>query len=271
MAIKGKKKAQARGSQARRRPAQMPRAAVVPRRVVPWYRTNAFRATLIVTAVVIAGIVSSVIASNRADERARAARAEEIDAFAADVRGLLQDVAESGRGLDSAPAPGAELDDEGLTQLRADGRGWSQDFQQALNEASGVLPPAGLESAADLLVQSLGLYKSAADLYGDAARVPSEDLRADLLTRAAQVRDRAAAVWAAAIGLIDSELAEVDEPPTGIAAPTQGAGAVPPAGSLLPPEQDQGGGQGDQEQGRSGGQDRNRRGAKDGSEGGSGG
>lgn len=267
MAIKGKKKAQARGSQARRRPAQMPRTAVVPRRVVPWYRTNAFRATLIVVLVVIAGIVTSVIASNRASERARAARADEIGDFAADVRGLLQDVAEAGRGLDSAPAAGAELDGEGVTQLREDARGWSEDLQQAVDEAAGMLPPAGLEASADLLVQSLGLYRSAADLYGDAARAEGE-LRDDLLARAAEVRDRAAAVWSDAIGLIDAELAEVDEAPTGISAPTQNAGAVPPPQPLPTPTAGRatpGQGQG------SGGKDGRKDGTGDGSGDGSGG
>jgi hypothetical protein len=230
----------------------MPRAQLIPRRVVPWYKTNAFRATLIVVLVVIAAVVTSAVAANRAEERSRRARADEIGAFVADVRGLLQDVGEAGRGLDGAPTAGAEVGDARLAQLREDAGTWTEAFRQAVNDAAGILPPAGLENASDLFLQSLGLYESAADLYRNAARAEG-GLRDDLLTQAAAVRDRAAAVWRGATTLVDAELSEVDEPPSGLGAPTQGGGGAP-APELVPPGgQGQGDGRGDGQGDGSGG------------------
>jgi hypothetical protein len=70
MPVKGKKKAQARGSQGRRRPAQAPRPVVAPRKPPAWYRTGPGRAVLVIVVLAVIGGVVAAVAATRGDSGA---------------------------------------------------------------------------------------------------------------------------------------------------------------------------------------------------------
>src|SRR3954447_19811810 len=94
MAIKGKKKAQRRGSQARRHPAAAPRTTPTSRRIA-WYQTPAglIMAGLLgaaVVAIIITGIVTAF--GDTGKPAATPREQNQIDTYTGKIRGVTQSV-----------------------------------------------------------------------------------------------------------------------------------------------------------------------------------
>ncbi len=234
MPVKGKKKAQARGSQGRRRPAEAPRPVVAPRRPPAWYRTGPGRAVLAIVALALVGGIFAAIASTQDDSGAQG-RADALDRYTGEVRGVLQSLRPAASDMTTAPTSVGEQ--ETRKALRERATSWTETIEGAHTNLSRVLSPSSAQSAHSLFLQSAQIYLAAGKTYALAAQVEGDD--ADrVLARAAEQRDQGGQLWQSATVLLDEQRAEVG---LGV------SGLTPPS---LPPAQPQdgtgaGSGQGD--------------------------
>ena len=225
MPVKGKKKAQARGSQGRRRPAQAPRPVLAPRKPPAWYRTWPGRAVLGIVIVALVGGTFAAIASTRGDDGADA-RADALDRYSGEVRGVLQSLRPAASDMTTAPTSVSEPDARQALGERA--ASWKSTIDGAHTKLSRVLSPAAAQSAHGLFLQSAQIYLAAAKTYALAAEV--EGVVADrVMARAAEQRDQAGVLWQSATLLLDEQRAEAD---------LEASGLTPPS---LPPAQPQDG------------------------------
>jgi hypothetical protein len=247
MAIKGKKKQQSRGSQARRRPAAAPRAPVVVRRP-PWYRTDRGRAIAAMVAIVVLVIVWWAVADARA-EAARLDRAQaRVEDYTGSVRSLLQRARPAVEGMGRITT-----ETEDLAGLEVGAGGWIEALELAQLQTQGSVET-------DLAVPANRIYGHALAILANAARtyelVPDAEgrLQERLLERAAAQRDTGTIVWLTATDVLDSARERLGLGPSGIsplATPDlPGAAPVLPGmeGPVLP-----GGGGGEAPEGSSGG------------------
>lgn len=216
MAIKGKKKQQSRGSQARRRPAAAPRPALTasPRKSGRLSSPAAKVAGALVLLIVLSGLATVVTGIlDRADEAE--ARREALADYSGEIRSLLQDLTGPAGAMAGAPATA----DEGLGRLAKDARRWQQAFVEAQGRAAGIVAPRGAQAPHNAFQQSLRLYGSAAATYGlapDAGKVTEE-----ILQRAADQRDQAGALWQSGIDALDAVRADEGMSPSGLRSPAQ--------------------------------------------------
>ena len=234
MAIKGKKKSQKRGSQARRRPAAPPRPAVVPRRKATWYRSPAGIAMLGVLAI-IAVVVIVVLVSKAQDEAQRLEKRQEaLDSYTNELRSVLQSLRPVAGAM--AAAPPALEEQDAATQLEDDAAGWVEEIEKAQTTFGKIAPSAALvdqepsiQNINNLYAQSISIYLSAARTYQLAATTDAK-AQPDTLASAAAQRGQASAVWTEATALLDKRRASADIDPSGLAAP-DAAARGPPAGT----------------------------------------
>jgi hypothetical protein len=207
MAIKGKKKSQRRGSQARRRPATAPRPVIPTGRRVPWYRTAA------------------LIADRAADNERLERRQAGLDDYADRLKGVVQTMSETASQMTQAPsAP----EDPRVEELGKDAQEWITSLGKAQVEASKVTPVEGVETAHQLVAEAIGAYINAANAY---QLVPSttDEARADQLINASGQRDLAGRLLQTAINELDTALTAADMNPSGIAPPAPAAPIAPGA------------------------------------------
>ena len=233
MPVKGKKKAQARGSQGRRRPSQAPRPVLTPRKPPAWYRTWPGRAVLAIVVLALVGGMFAAIASTQGDDGT--ARADALDRYTGEVRGVLQSLRPAASDMSSAPTSVGEPGARKAIGERAGS--WRSTIGAAHTNLSQVLSPGAAQSAHSLFLQSAQIYLAAAKTYALAAEIEGE-LADKALARAAEQRDQGGQLWQSATVLLDEQRAEVD---LGV------SGLTPPS---LPPAQPQNGtgtgaGQGD--------------------------
>jgi hypothetical protein len=209
MAIKGKKKQQARGSQARRRPAASPRPAL-PARRLPWYRTDRGRLLAAVAAAVLLGVAWWAIADARAKQAQRERRQSAIEDYTGRVRALLQTVRPAAEGMARAPT--------GKPALGRQARSWIESFRSARAQAAGHRVAVEAAPADRLYGEAIGVYRDAAETYRLVPAAP-KPLQAKLLERASAQRDHAGVVWATATQILDAERARLELGPSGLAAP----------------------------------------------------
>lgn len=206
MAIKGKKKSQSRGSQARRRPATAPRPGYASRGpVLPWYKTAAGQVGAGIGLVLVAGAIVAAIAVVRGNSAEFSAEQELAETYTGQVEATLELVNPLVAEMVAVP-----LDPAGLGEtVRADVRRWKAGFEDAQTQLAGTLPPPALEPVTTLLAQSIQGYSLAADTY---ALVPRADeaVQADLLRQAAAQRDQATGIWSSAIAFLDEERADLE-------------------------------------------------------------
>jgi hypothetical protein len=234
MPVKGKKKAQARGSQGRRRPAQAPRPVITPRRPPAWYRTWPGRGVLAIVVLALVGGVFAAIASTQEDDGVEA-RADALDRYTGEVRGVLQSLRPAASDMTTAPT---SVGEPGARKSLGDrAASWRQAIGGSRTKLSRVLSPGAAQSAHSLFLQSAQIYLAAAKTYALAAEIEG-DLADKALARAAEQRDQGGQLWQSATVLLDEQRGEVD---LGV------SGLTPPS---LPPAQPQNGsgagsGQGD--------------------------
>jgi hypothetical protein len=241
VAIKGKKKAGSRGSQARRRPAAAPRPVSGTRRKEPWYNTATGRVIAALLVVLVLSGIGAVIAVNRSNANERSNKVEAIEEYVDVLESIVQSTAPSAAAMTQV-TPNAPADQ--LESLRADARQWGESFEAAASRTSSATPPPEVASVNPFFTQSLQVYLSSARLMGDASSVDG-DLAA-LLTRASEIRAQADSVWSSAVAQLDEELADLGGDPSGLQSPGLAAasGAVPPAPEPPPDEGGDGGGGG---------------------------
>lgn len=232
MAIKGKKKSQSRGSQARRRPAAAPRPAYTGRSRPPWHRTPGGQVTVAVILAALFGLGAwAVIAA-----RSRAASAEEtrarIDGYTNDLRGLIQSLDPPVGEMAAVPLePTADV----VETLEEAPDRWIEQLTEVEQTGLQITPPAEAQNIHPLFGQMISLYKSAASTYKLVPRAEPR-LQRQLLRRAAETRDQATGVFFGALSLLDEQRRELDmgtarlEPP---GAPAPQATPAPQASPLI--------------------------------------
>jgi len=220
MPVKGKKKAQARGSQGRRRPAEAPRPVLAPRKPPAWYRTWPGRAVLVIVVLALVGGVFAAIASTQEDGGAEA-RADALDRYTGEVRGVLQSLRPAASDMSTAPTSVGEPDARKALGDRA--ASWRLSIEGSHTNLSRVLFPGASQSAHGLFLQSAQIYLAAAKTYALAAEIEGE-LADKVLARAAEQRDQGGQLWQSATVLLDEQRVEVDLEVSGLTPPS-----LPPA------------------------------------------
>lgn len=224
MAIKGKKKSQSRGSQARRRPAAAPRAIAVRQRT-PWYRTPQGRAAIVVFLLIVIGVVTGLILHAKSNSSKLADRQDVVERYTGSVRSLLQTMTPAGSEM--ATAATDPNDAASILALKKSAKGWKDTLNQASDEAGTLRPPTSAATADSLFQQSVALYLSAAQLY---ALVPdaNDATRPQLLANATTVRDQANQLWANAISTLDDLRSRLKMAPSGLRSPATAAQGAQP-------------------------------------------
>lgn len=222
MAIKGKRKSQARGSQARRRPAGAPRASFAGRHRVPWYRTERGRVWAAAAAALIVGLVWWAIARAQGQAADLERAQEALESFSGEVRAVAQTLRPAAVGMAQAPT---EADGDALATLPEEARSWMRSLRAGRDALGRVRPTPAEAGAYGLFSQSITLYTSAARTFALAGEAP-EGLAPRVLERAAEQRDTAGAAWVLATQELDRERARVQLGAAGIAFP--GAPGTPP-------------------------------------------
>ena len=215
MAIKGKRKSQARGSQARRRPAAAPRPVAVARRT-PWYRTTAGKVLAGIVLAVIVGVVWWSIA--RAQDRADALELRQgaLETYTRNIQGLLQRVRPPAQAMSNVSgAP-----DKAVRGLREHAAGWAKSLEKAKTEAARTFAGPSTITAHGLFRSAIDGYLSAAKTYGLAARAKGP-LQVNALARAAEQRDAAANVWLGAIQVLDQARESADLGASNLGVPSE--------------------------------------------------
>jgi hypothetical protein len=222
MAIKGKKKSQTRGSQARRRPATAPRVVTSRHTHTPWYQTSGGRVIAALIVVLMLTGVGIVVAQVNASGNREEKRREALDAYTREIRSVGQSISGAALEMQQLTAqPPREKDMAGLEEQAED---WVGTFTGARPEPD-LRAPSGLSSLSPLFARSVDAYSSAATTYGLAAKAATED-RAGLFTLAAQQQSIAVGVWVSAVGVLDEARAAQDMDPSGLDTP----GAAPGGG-----------------------------------------
>jgi uncharacterized membrane protein YgcG len=248
MAIKGKKKSQKKGGQAKRRPAA-PRPVAAARRPTPWYRTAAARVSALVALAVIASVIIVIVQNLREDAQALEKRQDQIDAYTDDVRALVQEVRPQVTAMSAIP-PGGVPEDQ-AADLAKDSTDWQAGLAKAQADIQTLPQAAGVEDVTPLYAQAIQLYGSTARTYSLALGLEGDD-QAQAITTASELKAQATALWSQATVQLDAVRADAELDPSGLTPPDPAAAGAqqPPApgGGELPPgispEDLGGGGQG---------------------------
>lgn len=239
MAIKGKKKQQSRGSQARRRPAAAPRIPVVVKRP-PWYRTERGRAVAAMVAIVTVAIAWWAVADARAEAARLERRQSRIEDFTGSVRSLLQRARPTVEGMGRITTQ-----TEDLVGLKVRAGGWVEALELATLQTQGSVESDAAVTANRIYGQALTILSNAARTY---ELVPDAEgrLQESLLERAAAQRDTGTIMWLTGTDVLDSARERLGLGPSGISplANAEVPGAVPLPPGLEPPAQPDAGGSG---------------------------
>ncbi|MFP5353123.1 MAG: hypothetical protein ACLGIB_11255 [Actinomycetota bacterium] len=256
MAIKGKKKSQQRGSQARRRPAQAPRPLTTRSTRPRWYQTTAGQSIAAIATLVAIVVVLVLVNNARNENEARELRQQSLENFTDQMKALLQTVTAPASELSQATqTPAGDLP-EGLKE---DAERWRDAFTAAQTQAAQLPPAEGTDTAHGLIGQALSLYRGAAEVMVQVAGA-QEGTAADLAAVATGQVASADAVWLAAVDVLDAARDDAGLNASGVRAPSEAppTGEQPDASATVPvpptePEHDDGGDQGHDEGGRKAG------------------
>lgn len=254
MAIKGKKKSGARGSQARRRPSSAPRPVTAVRHREPWHRTATGRVAAALVVLLLFGVVAAVLAAQAADRDRVAARQERLDAFTDRFRALMEGMRTPAGGMASAPAG---VGAPGVDELADDSEQWLTDLGGAQGQMARLPVVGGTETAQEVLGQAIAAYMSAAKAY---ALVPDldDDAQEQQLVVASEARNVGSALLSTAITELDRVREASDLDASGIPVPGSDAPAAPTQPEATPTDgaAGEGGGGGGGEGGAGGGRKR---------------
>lgn len=218
MALKGKKKSRARGSQARRRPASAPRPsqAAVKRR---WYQTTAGLTIASLGTILVLALVTWLIADNRSDAAALKSDRKQVETVTEQMKSVFN--------LLSGPA--AEMPaaaDLSSKELAKKTKGWEEQVTQAQATIGAMGQASGLESVTGLLQQGAVLYTAVGEEYKLAAELEG-DARERATANATRLLTSAEQIFVTATTLLDERRAELDLDASGLTSPA--AAAPPPA------------------------------------------
>ncbi len=211
MALKGKKKSRARGSQARRRPAAAPRpsygAVAKPR----WYQTTTGLVAAFVALMLLGILVWWYVADNRAEAEELATAQNELQTYTQSIEGVIGSVSPVANELSTA----GELND---AQLEKKVNDWKDRLASAQTLVGQTTPPSGLEPLNNLFTQALLLYVQSAEQY---ALVPDleGEARDNVAGKAAGSFQAASGIVASAIELLDNERQETEMTSSGLTTP----------------------------------------------------
>lgn len=206
MAIKGKKKSQTRGSQARRRPASAPRPTYAARAHEPWHRTPGGQVTLGVVLALLFGLGSWAFLAARSNAREADEQRAQLERYTSDLRGLVQALNGPVGEMSAIPL---EPTPEVVEDLATAPDAWTQQLTKADETTLQINPPAEVSAVHPLFSRMVALYSSAAGTY---SLVPGADgrLQARLMRSAGEVRDHATGLFFAAVALLDAARLELD-------------------------------------------------------------
>lgn len=216
MALKGKKKASRRGSQARRRPAAPPRPTYGGREKRRWYQTTS---GLVIAFVIIAMVAIATIwwvADSRSDAKALETTQTELQNYTSSLRATTQSITPIVQDLAAA----GELDDEAIAK---DSKKWKNELATAQTTLSQALPPEDLIPVNAMFLQAFLLYAQSAEQYALLPEVEG-DARDRLAAQASTTQQAAGNVFANAIQLLDAAREDAE-----LAA----SGLTPPGGTSL--------------------------------------
>ncbi|HVF53292.1 MAG TPA: hypothetical protein VNC78_06745 [Actinomycetota bacterium] len=234
MAIKGKKKSQARGSQARRRPAAAPRVAAARRTHVPWYRTPGGRVGAAIGIAVIFGLIVGGVALSRRDDQANAALQEQMKTYTSDIERLVGELQDPVTELASMPTGVAG--EEELQNLKDSVKKWRKALSDVQSVAFSLGPPPDTENANRLFLHAIGLYIGSVDTYELASQTEDVDVQSKIMGRAAFERGQANEAFLTAIAVLDEARDELDMTSSGLEAPGAAPAPAPEETSItLPP------------------------------------
>jgi hypothetical protein len=226
MAIKGKKKTQTRGSQARRRPSTAPRPAIAPRGAEPWYRTPGGRVAVAVIAVLliatVGGVIAAVNSNNRAEQESRDRRQQAMDDFTAQVSALRQEL--SGPVTEMFQVPEAP-DDRALKDITKQAEEWTLSVSGAIETQGQLKAPPQVTGLNQLLFQAIRSYDLAADTYILAGETKDAELALKIIRKADSIRNGASSVWAGAIQQLDAARDALGMAASGVGLPNAAPGA----------------------------------------------
>jgi hypothetical protein len=254
MAIKGKKKSQSRGAQARRRPASAPRPIVGAHTHQPWYKTATGRTAAIIVVVLIVSLGAGLLVNASSDEGLESRRAQ-LEAYTNQVRDLRSQVTEATTEMSQAPLSPRQ---EGFDEVAQNAQRWGRQLGQAVGVAASLENPAALAASAELLSQAVRTWATAAQTFEVAATIDGDE-QPRLFVLAASQREQALEMWNSALETLETARADADMDPSGLQPPAQPSVAPPPGTS--PPAGSEGNGGG----GNNGGG--NREGSEDDGEG----
>ena len=242
MAIKGKKKSQRRGAQARRRPASAPRPVVAGRGREPWYKTTTGRMVVVVLLVLAVSLGAGILVNASSDEglETRRSRLEQFTDQVRDLRGQITDVTTQMSQAALSPRQ------EGFDELGKDARKWTQTLGPAVEVASSLEPPDALATSGQLLAQAVRTWATAAQTFQVASTLHAA-AQPQVLVLAAGQREQGLEMWALAITELEDARADADMDPSGLQPPAAPSVAPPPG--TAPPVQDSGGNNGGNKKG----------------------
>lgn len=235
MAIKGKKKSQSRGSQARRRPAAAPRPVVGKGTKKRWYQTTAGQSIAAIGTLVVIVVALVLVNNARTEARELEQRQETLENFTDQVKALTETL--SGPATDLAAAGQTPPDD-----LGSEAEGWRDAFTAAQAQAAQLPPAEGTTTVQQLISQALSLYRGAATvlIQADAAE---DEARTELLAVATSQTASAESVWQAAVEVLDTARDDAEMNASGARSPAGGPAAeMPAAEATIPVETDEGSG-----------------------------
>ena len=229
MAIKGKKKSQQRGSQARRRPAMAPRPATGRTQKLPWYKTTAGQtiAGITVLILVVVGLAMYSNAKSEADQRDRAQGS--LENYTDQVNALLERISEPA--TEMAALAGTPPED-----LAADAEEWTTAFTGAQAETAQLFAPEGASASSQLFTQSINLFKAAAETLAVAATLEGKQQQ-ELISAVSTQVQTAGGVWDAGVTVLEEARDEVELGASGVGSPVSAPApeAAPPAPSTTIP------------------------------------
>jgi hypothetical protein len=227
MAIKGKKKQQSRGSQARRRPAMAPRPSYAGRGRDPWYRTAGGRVAAAIIVVVLIAALGGTIAAINSNNSAQQEKKAAVNDYTARVRTTLQELSQPVASLAAFPPQPSQRQ---LRQLPDAIVTWRNGIEGAQSSSSELRPPEDLQNVNVMFVESIIEYLSAINSYEAVTRVKGESradrrLRELLIRNASDDRNRATALWTTGVALLDETRQELGLDPSRITNPLLGTPA----------------------------------------------
>ena len=218
MALKGKKKARKRGSQARRRPAAPPRPTYGGREKKRWYQTTSGLVLAFILIATVAILTIWFVASSRSEKQELQTTQDALNGFTSNVRAVGQDIDPIVGELSGASAL---ADDELVEKTKA----WKKELATAHSTLSQALPPESATTAHSLMLQAILMYSQAADQYALLPEV-DKDARERLSGAAASTVSAANNVFTQAITIIDEARADAELSASGLTPPGAGPGAT---------------------------------------------